>query len=469
MNINKIKKSTLGFLIAYLVYALICSVFIFRFHQPIGYAHENNQTTERFLGEEISQDRVVLLEDGMLAGLARIDLIEQAKDTIDIAYYSIDNGTMANVFLGGLINAADRGVQVHILLDGLVNNISGKLKDTIYAITNHPNMELKFYEPLNLLKPWTWNNRLHDKLIMVDDEYAIIGGRNLGDKYFIKENNETEVNDRDVMILNTKPTQVKDSVIDVMKAYFNTLWTHDFTKYPVNKLSNRQIKKGEQQTERLSENLHQLKASHPDFFEYVFDWHKLSVPTKNITFIHNPIQRMNKEPWVWSAISDLLEDAEDSVRFESPYIIPTKKMLNDLDRISVPPENVTIGTNSMASTPNPLAFSGYLSHSKRFINSGFNILEYAGPNSIHGKTYTFDNRVSAIGSFNLDARSTFLSTESMVVIDSTDFANILTEEMNKNFPEQSMNMTAENESVPFMKVLFLEILSVITSIYHHIL
>lgn len=460
-------------MIVYIVYALTFSVFVFRFQHPVGYANDNDQATDRFLGEEISQDQVVLLEDGTLAGLARIDLIEQAKETIDIAYYSIDNGTVADTFLALLLEAADRGVQVQLLLDGVVNNLTGKLNDTIYAFSKHPNIALKLYEPLNLFKPWTWNNRLHDKLMIVDDEYAIIGGRNLGDKYYIKENEETEVNDRDVMIVNTNPAQVKNSVISEMNGYYNELWEHDFSKHPMNKLSNRQQKKADKHTEQLLNNLHQLKALHPNAFTYEFDWNQLSIPTKKITFVHNPIQRMNKDPWVWSEISSLMNEAEDSVAIESPYIIPTKKMTNYLDDTSVPSENVTIITNSMVSTPNPLAFSGYMRHSDGFVSKGFNVLEYAGPNSIHGKTYVFDNRISAVGSFNLDARSTFLSTESMVFIDSTEFANLLTEEMTRNFQVEfassSFTIDPVIESVSPLKKLFFEFLSSITSIYQHLL
>lgn len=97
-------------------------------------------------------------------------------------------------------------------------------------------------------------------------------------------------------------------------------------------------------------------------------------------------------------------------------------MLYHLDHVSVPTENVTIMTNSITSTPNPLAFSGHMRQTEKLISNGFNLLEYTGPHSVHGKTYIFDNRISMIGSFNLDARSSFLSTESMIVIGSTEFA-----------------------------------------------
>ncbi len=53
------------------------------------------------------------------------------------------------IFLGSILEAADRGVEVRILLDGIFHNLKGELKDTIYAFSNHPNIQLKFYEPFN--------------------------------------------------------------------------------------------------------------------------------------------------------------------------------------------------------------------------------------------------------------------------------------------------------------------------------
>ncbi|RHW37976.1 hypothetical protein D1B31_14410 [Neobacillus notoginsengisoli] len=64
---------------------------------------------------------------------------------------------------------------------------------------------------------------------------------------------------------------------------------------------------------------------------------------------------------------------------------------------------------------------------------GVNVLEYQGRDSIHAKTFIFDNRLSSIGEFNMDSRSTFLNTESMVVIDSVEFTECLEKEMNQYF------------------------------------
>ncbi len=62
---------------------------------------------------------------------------------------------------------------------------------------------------------------------------AIIGGRNIGDKYFAKDDTNIQVvNDRDVLILNTNIDNYLNSVIFQMEDYFNLVWQHDYSVYP---------------------------------------------------------------------------------------------------------------------------------------------------------------------------------------------------------------------------------------------
>nr|WGD96951.1 hypothetical protein P5627_13770 [Bacillus safensis] len=59
---------------------------------------------------------------------------------IRLSYYSIQKGKTAEWVLGALIEAADRGVKVQLLLDGICHSLRGPLKDLRYAVANHPNM-----------------------------------------------------------------------------------------------------------------------------------------------------------------------------------------------------------------------------------------------------------------------------------------------------------------------------------------
>jgi putative cardiolipin synthase len=173
-----------------------------------------------------------------------------------------------------------------------------------------------------------------------------------------------------------------------------------------------------------------------------------------------------------------MKNSKKSFVIQSPYVIPTKPMLPYMDTLQVPPEKTTILTNSLASSANVVAYSGHIKHINGMVKKGVNIWEYQGPDSIHAKTFIFDDRLSAIGAFNMDSRSTFLNTESMVVIDSVEFTENLEKEMNQYF-KKSLKV-AKDESyiedpnlkpgkVSWVKSFSIKGLSYITGLFQHLL
>src|SRR5699024_8146322 len=200
-------------LLLYLLYVLITGIFIFTKPKKTSNDYIENSSVEDYYSNDIGPDRGILMDNPLESGLARLKIIDSAEYTLNMSYFSIESDETSHLFFGALIDAADRGVEVNLLLDGIFHGLRGELKPIIYTFINHPNMNLKFYEPLNPLKPWTFNNRMHDKYIIADNEIAIIGGRNIGDKYFAPEWYDDKItNDRDMIIINSK-TEDSSSVV----------------------------------------------------------------------------------------------------------------------------------------------------------------------------------------------------------------------------------------------------------------
>lgn len=416
----------------YSLYALILGAIILGFHKHNNSTYLDTHKVERFFGDGVGQDRVALVEDRFESGLARINFIENANETIDISYFKIDEGLSADIFTGCLLEAADSGVKVRLLLDGSMSNLT-KMKDIEYALREYPNIEFKYYDPVNLLSPWAWNNRLHDKIIIVDEQYAMLGGRNIGDRYFAPDDYDGEkTNDRDVVIINTDNENKSNSAVTQVIKYYDYVWEHEYSKYPSKRLTSSKKEKGQEKANSLKEYIRNLRVTKPNMFYGDYNWIEESLPTKKVTLIHNPIERLNKEPWCYYEITNLMKQASDSIFIQSPYIIPTKEMVEYLDGVNLSPRNIDILTNSLASTPNVMAYSGYIRHREDIVDLGVNVYEFQGPGSIHAKSYIFDNRISLVGSFNFDSRSTHLSTETMVVIDSEEFAAHLNKVVNKS-------------------------------------
>ncbi|WP_226670305.1 phospholipase D-like domain-containing protein [Metabacillus litoralis] len=274
-------------LIFYLLYATMFGIVIFKEKHPqVSNTYKEQHKVERFYGSEASQDRVILLEEKTFSAAARVNLLENAQESIDIAYYAIHKGYITDLFLGTILDAADRGVKVRILLDGIFHGLRFSIKDVQYALINHPNIEIKFYEPLNPILPWTWHNRLHDKLLIIDHKYAVIGGRNIGNRYFIQEGEKSPTYDRDVLVINTDLKKKEGSVLNQMDRYFNQIWDHPITKVPFDKLSSRRQKKAKEANQQIKQKLENSRKTDKKLFNNYYDWVKIPFPlTKSPLFI----------------------------------------------------------------------------------------------------------------------------------------------------------------------------------------
>ncbi len=370
-------------------------------------------------------------------------------------------------------------MQVNLLLDGIFHGMKGQLKSVIYTFAAHPNINLKFYEPLNIFMPWTINNRMHDKYIISDKTLAIIGGRNIGDKYFAPEwYNKAVTNDRDIIIVNTDSNNL-NSVLYKMSDYFNLIFNHKYSKPAKKRLTSIKYNKGYMKGEELKAKIKLIKDSNKELFDNNIDIMAISSPTNKVSFIHNPIQRFSKEPWSWYEISQLMKNAKQSIFIQSPYVIPSRQMTRGfVDKELIKNLNVSILTNSLASSPNIPGYSGYINHRKKIIDSGINVYEIQSKDSIHTKAFIIDEDLALIGSFNLDSRSTYLSTESMVVIHSSDVVKKVNEGL-VDYKDQSLLVSSNYNYVPnkgieklesrFVKKFTIKLLSYILRKFEYLL
>ena len=115
---------------------------------------------------------------------------------------------------------------------------------------------------------------------------------------------------------------------------------------------------------------------------------------------------------------------------QSPYVIEDKQLKQVLTQLKEAQIEVTLLTNSMASTPNFPAYAAYLGGRRQLLKNDLILYEYQGANAIHAKSYIVDQRLSMVGSMNLDPRSFYIDTELMLVIDSEAFTDSLRDTMN---------------------------------------
>ncbi len=142
------------------------------------------------LGAHPGLSGIHILRDARNAFAARSLLASAAERTLDVQYYIWRNDQSGTLLMKALVDAADRGVRVRLLLDD--NNTSGL--DALLAATDaHPRIEVRLFNPFAVRRPRAigyltefprLNRRMHNKSFTADNQVTIIGGRNVGDEYF---------------------------------------------------------------------------------------------------------------------------------------------------------------------------------------------------------------------------------------------------------------------------------------------
>src|SRR5210317_1023092 len=165
------------------------------------------------------------LADGIDALSARLLLAARAERSIDLQYYLIKNDSVGRALFKALLDAADRGVRVRLLLDDI---FTSGYDSGMAALDSHPNFEIRIFNPFNrgavgrTLGAATSfrrvNRRMHNKSFTVDNQITIIGGRNIADEYF-GAREDAKFGDLDVMGIGP--------VVQDVSNMFDTYWNHE--------------------------------------------------------------------------------------------------------------------------------------------------------------------------------------------------------------------------------------------------
>jgi putative cardiolipin synthase len=144
-------------------------------------------------------NNLMIMNSGLVALEKRLEIISNAKKNIEVEYFIFGTDTSSKIFTQELIKAAKRGVKVRILIDKSASVFEFDEYFASVLMQTSKNIEVRYYNAAPLYKISSINFRNHRKLLSVDDQYAIIGGRNIEDDYF-DFSEEFNFVDRDVYV-----------------------------------------------------------------------------------------------------------------------------------------------------------------------------------------------------------------------------------------------------------------------------
>lgn len=414
MKKKKIGKWIGAIFLALLLYIMIGAVAPYMKAPEVTEETRKKAENAEYLGKGPSGERARILVENKTALAERIRLISQAKERVVLSTFDFRADESGKDMLAALQAAADRGVSVRVIVDGMsgfLRIIGNEYFGTLSAMDN---VEIKIYNPFNFAKPWHLMARLHDKYLIVDHSAYILGGRNTF-SYFLGDYDSYKNYDWDVLIYEQEYQE--GCSMEQVEQYFESVW-----KLPESRLH--RVKHPEKQKyadagKELRERYEKMQEEHPDWFETV-DYVEKTVPVNKATLLSNPATLYAKEPVVFYSVTELMARAQEKVRFHTPYILCNKWMLERLENVCATVPDVTMMTNSIANNGNPFGSMDYWKNKKKILDTGVHILEYDGGISYHGKCFTADDRIVGIGSFNWDMRSVYIDTELMLVLDSPE-------------------------------------------------
>lgn len=404
----------------------------------------SNFDAQAVMDMEGSSDRAMLLETNQSAWEERIRLLNQAKDNIVLVTFDMRYGESTQDLASILLHKADEGVKVSILVDGFNGSFRMNGSNFFYALSSHPNITIKLYNPIHLLTSWTSQGRMHDKYVIVDDLGYILGGRNTFDYFIGNYNSYSKSLDREVLIYNPND---EDSSIYQIKDYFKNIWNKAECKLFGEKESYKEKKKVKEQIGSLENRYQSLQVQYPELFES-YDYGDNTYATEGVQLLSGSTSIYGKEPEVFYELTELMKCAKNSVTIHTPYAVCNKYMYNMLKEVKKTVPNTHIMLNSIENGDNVFASSDYMRNKDKLINTGIDIYEYDGGTSYHGKTIVIDDNISIIGSYNLDLRSTYVDTELMLVIKSEDFTEELYSNLDRLEADSRKVITKDKYEVP---------------------
>jgi cardiolipin synthase C len=440
---------------------------------------------------------VALLHTGSDALVARAHLIQAARESIDLQVFAWEPDE-SGLFLFQLVaQAARRGVKVRLLVDLMANQGAAGVP-RVCAL--HENLELRFYNPVGrnqsiskraLVREatfsfWRMNQRMHNKVLVVDGRVAIVGGRNVGDSYFDMDP-EFVYLDRDALVSGPAAAEAGRSFEQywswsrsVNAAYLDDVaeellgWAAGAGPPAVepDPLPRFDWARERARQARAAEVLPDVRFHRVERVEFLADR-----PGKVRPEAEGGGQQ--EEPPDYES-----SELREYILIQSNYLVLTGERIEKLKQglEAHPGLQISYLTNSLAATANTMIYGVSRKQRARILRLGLDVYEMRplpdailhfsprcgelaaearaaradapGPlYAIHAKSVVIDGRIAMVSSHNLDPRSDNLNTESGMVFWSEDVARELEGELRLLMSDGNSWRSALDPRIPVLSNL----------------
>jgi putative cardiolipin synthase len=387
---------------------------------------------------------------------ARFELMRRAEASLDVQTYQLGNDKTGRLLLRELRDAARRGVRVRLLLDDFYTAGMDRL---LLGLAAEPNAEVRLFNPFVNARDHSatrWleffgdfrrlNHRMHNKLLVADGAIAIAGGRNMADEYFMRSDG---ANFLDFELLMAGP------VVPQSARIFDEYWNSDVV-YPLTHVVHMpdaaETLKREFElasSEALAPRPDTLPEAdafgEPPLGKELARGELRWMQAEAEAFADSPNKALGTPPAGRVTLAQrwyaTMESAKSQLLVISPYFIPGDKGMERIRAARARGLPITIITNSLADTDEPLVNVNYNSYRVALLQAGVELFEVSSrqmkrnklmrralrnaQGRLHGKLALIDREWVLLGSMNLDPRSALLNTEFGVRVRSFELTHAL--------------------------------------------
>lgn len=317
-------------------------------------------------------------------------IINEAKTEIHIQTYIFEYDTTGKRILSALKEALKRHVKVYLLLDGFGSwSFPSEISNEIKKLGGN----IRFFSPLFSASSFYIGRRLHKKVVVADEQVALIGGINIADRYLGGSSSKAWL----------------DFAIEINNPIAKEIQSNCKANYLKKKGSLR--KKIITRTPFEGSDAIQILEN---------DW-------------------LNRKNEISKAYIKSISNAKETITIVGSYFLPGRKLTNVL--LNAAKKNIRIQLILSGQSDLPMTRRASCFLYSKLLRHHIELFEW-NESVLHGKAMIVDEHWSTIGSFNLNNLSSYASIEMNVGIESVDFVRLFNTEL-QNILAQCQKITPE--------------------------
>jgi len=324
------------------------------------------------------------------------EMLNGSKQTIHLQTYIFQDDITGTQVANLLIDAAKRGVKVYVLVDGYA---SQSLPNEFVDRIRNAGINFSFFQPILKSKDFYVGRRMHHKIVVVDAEYALIGGINIADRYN-KIPDEPCWKNIDLHIHGETAQELEKICCQI--------WNKNTKRVRVHATENK---------------IHLTETDETSLLVRRNDW----------VMSRNEISK---------SYVDLFKSAKKEIIIICSYFIPGnsfRKLMRDATQRGVNIQVVVAGTSDVITAK----------YAERYwydwlLRNNIKIYEYQN-NVLHAKTAQRDGEWMTVGSYNLNDISAYASLELNIDIKGKEFIEDAREKMLAIIQNDCIEITSTNK------------------------